>query len=195
MVLDYQLNSVILKARAFSAFFSGQFTFDEGKTWKCPRLFIADSENDENHCRLNNKFRDEKSSFFHRKTFITCQGHLRAFNQWRCHSVTWHFAHILSVLSYYLLFYKFFVLHIFRSTKRNVLPWLRVKTANNVVITTYKKHPQGILFWYLYVLQRKIYLQGSRLHEKHQARSLLIDTNSSFFEHGFDSNYILKATV
>lgn len=139
MVLDYQLNSVILKARAFSAFFSSQFTFDEGKTWKYPRLFIADSENDENHCRLNNKFRYEKSSFFHRKTFITWQGHLRAFNQWRCHSVTWHFGHILSVLSYYLLFYKIFVLHIFyRSTKRNVLPWLRVKTANNVVINTYK---------------------------------------------------------
>ena len=139
MVLEYQLDSVILKARAFSAFFSGPFTFDEGKTWKYPRLFIADSENDETHCRLNNQFRDEKSSFFHGKTFITWQGHLRAFNQWRCHSVTWHFAHILSVLSYYLLFYKIFVLHIFyRSTKRNVLPWLRVKTANNVVITTYK---------------------------------------------------------
>ena len=49
------------------------------------------------------------------------------------------------------------MLHIFRSTKRNVLPWLRVKTANNVVITTYQKYPQGIFFWYLYVLQRKIY--------------------------------------
>lgn len=70
MVLDYQLNSVIPKARAFSPFFSGQFTFDEGKTWKYPRLFIADSENDENHCRLNNKFRDEKVPFFTEKRLL-----------------------------------------------------------------------------------------------------------------------------
>lgn len=56
----------------FSAFFSGQFTFDEGKTWKYPRLFIAASENDENHCRFNNNLSSvmKKVPFFTEKRLL-----------------------------------------------------------------------------------------------------------------------------
>ena len=61
---------ILLKALAFSFFFPGQFTFDAGKQMKVP-TFIHSRLRQRRKSLLKNKFRDEKSSFFDQKTFIT----------------------------------------------------------------------------------------------------------------------------